>query len=74
MSDHISPICPRCDSNRTSRVKREGFFQTFVLPHLDRYPWECSGCRSVFTFKSRGKLKRHRRSASEVHMPPVANV
>ena len=73
MSASISPICPRCHSHRTSRVKRKGFIQTVVLPYIDRYPWECSSCRSVFTFKSRGEIKRRRRSTGEVHMPPVSS-
>ena len=63
MSQPQSPACPRCESQRTARVKRNGFLQTFVLPKLQRYPWECAGCRSVFTFKSRGSLKRHRRAS-----------
>ena len=57
MSDSVPPICPKCHSRRTARVKRTGFFQTVVLPYFDRYPWECTGCRSVFSFKSRGRLK-----------------
>ena len=63
MSD--TPLCPKCHSRRTARVKRTGFFQTVVLPYFDLYPWECTGCRSVFTFKSRGRLKSRKQSSSE---------
>lgn len=72
MPESHSPACPRCESRRTARVKRIGFLQTFVLPRLRRYPWECAGCRSVFTFKSRGQLKRRRRATGEVHIATVA--
>ncbi len=67
MSDFVPPMCPKCHSRRTSRVKRYGFLQTVVLPYLERYPWECSGCRSVFTFKSRGRAKR-REAPSEMSL------
>ena len=65
------PLCPRCGSSRTQRVKRQGLMQRFILVHFGLYPWECSGCRKVFTFKSRGKLKRRRRTTGEVHLPPT---
>ena len=68
MSDFVPPTCPKCHSSRTARVKRTGFLQTVVLPYLDRYPWECTGCRSVFTFKHRGQLKRAQRSTTEATM------
>jgi hypothetical protein len=45
--------------------------QKFVLHRFGMYPWECSGCRKIFLFKSRGKLKRKRRSTGEVHLPPT---
>ena len=66
------PSCPRCGSARTSRVRRDGWMQTLVLNRFGLYPWECSGCGKVFLFKSRGKLKRKRADAGEVHLPPVA--
>lgn len=73
MPDLAAPLCPKCRSRRTSRVKRNGFFQTVVLPYLDRYPWECSACRSVFAFKSRGRLKSAAKSASEASRPAATN-
>jgi hypothetical protein len=45
--------------------------QRFVLHRFGLFPWECSGCRTVFMFKNRGKLKRRRRTTGEVHLPPV---
>ncbi len=71
MSDSISPTCPKCNCRRTSRVKRNSFLQNFVLPYLEMYPWECSGCRSVFIFKSRGQQKSRSRTTSEIDMPTV---
>ncbi len=65
------PLCPRCGSSRTARTKRQGLLQKFVLHRFGMYPWECSGCRKIFLFKSRGKLKRKRRSTGEVHLPPT---
>jgi len=65
------PLCPKCGSARTARIKRIGVLQTVVLHHFGIYPWECSGCRKVFLFKNRGRLKRKRRSTGEVHLPPV---
>ncbi len=72
MSDQvIAPECPRCKSKRTARVKRTGLLQRFVYHRFGYFPWECSNCRNVFLFKSRGKLKRRRRTTGEVHVPPV---
>ncbi len=68
MSDLVSPTCPKCHGRRTSRVKRVGFYQTVVLPYFDHYPWECSGCRSVFTFKNRGTPQHVQRSTGEGEM------
>jgi DNA-directed RNA polymerase subunit RPC12/RpoP len=67
----INPPCPRCQSKRTARVKRTGLLQRFVYYRFGLYPWECSNCRNNFLFKSRGKLKRRRRTTGEVHLPPV---
>ncbi len=63
------PLCPKCACGRTARVRRNGFLQRFVFHRFGLYPWECSGCRSVFLSKSRGKLKR--RTTGIVHVPPV---
>lgn len=71
MFDLATPLCPKCHSRRTARVKRTGFFQTVVLPYLDLYPWECTGCRSVFTFKSRGRLKHRQASSTELPSAPL---
>jgi hypothetical protein len=65
------PLCPKCNSARTARVKRTSLMQRFVLHRFGLFPWECSGCRTVFMFKNRGKLKRRRRTTGEVHLPPV---
>ncbi len=65
------PLCPKCSSARTARTKRKSLLQRFVLHRMGLYPWECSGCRTVFMFKNRGKLKRRRRTTGEVHLPPV---
>jgi hypothetical protein len=66
------PVCPHCANPRTARVKRKGLLQTLLWHRLGLFPWECSGCRKIFLFKSRGKLKRKRRTTGEVHLPPVA--
>jgi hypothetical protein len=72
MSDPLpAPFCPKCKSGRTARVKRTGLLQILVLPRFGIFPWECSSCRKIFTFKNRGKLKRRRRTTGEVHLPPV---
>jgi hypothetical protein len=72
MPDTVTPPpCPQCGSLRTARIKRVGLLQNFVLYRFGLYPWECSGCRKVFMFKNRGKLKRKRRSTGEVHLPPT---
>jgi hypothetical protein len=63
-------VCPRCKSTRTSRQKRVGVVQ-LLLSKLGYFPWECGGCRLVFTAKNRGKVKRKRRSEGEIHLPPV---
>ncbi len=68
----IAPCCPRCGGARTTRIKRRGWMQKFVLHHFGLFPWECTGCRRVFLFKYRGRLKRRRRTTGEVHLPPVA--
>ena len=71
MPESTPPLCPRCGSARTARTKRKGLLQTLVLHHFGLFPWECSGCRRIFLFKNRGKLKRRRRTTGEVHLPPV---
>ena len=71
MSDPQIPPCPKCGSGKTERVKRAGFFQRVVLSRFGIYPWECNGCRKIFTARNRGKLKRRRRSTGEVHLPPI---
>ena len=74
MSESVTsapPVCPKCGSARTARVKRMGLIQILVLPRFGLYPWECSGCRKVFTIRNRGKLKRRRRTTGEVHLPPI---
>ncbi len=65
MSETKTPACPKCGTQRAARVKRNGFLQNVVLPRLDRYPWECAACRSIFTVKNRGKARVRRRSISE---------
>ena len=69
---HVSPACPRCGTPRATRVKRQGILQRLILHRFGMFPWECTGCRCVFMFKDRGKIKRRRRSSGEVHLPPVA--
>lgn len=69
---YVQPPCPKCGTPRTARVKRQGLVQSLILHRFGLYPWECSGCRHIFVFKSRGRLKRRRRTTGEVHLPPVA--
>ncbi len=66
------PACPRCAGKRTARTKRKGLMQVLILNRLGKYPWACSDCGHAFLFKSRGKLKRRRRTTGEVHLPPVS--
>ncbi len=67
-----NPICPKCASVDTRRLKRHGFLQVNLFPHLSLYPWECTSCRVAFNRRYRGKLKRKRREAGEPHLPPIA--
>ena len=69
MPETTIPACPKCGTQRAARVKRNGFLQNVVLPRLDRYPWECAACRSVFTVKNRGKARVRRRSAGQDGQP-----
>jgi hypothetical protein len=71
LSSDTPPLCPKCGSLRASRVKRTGVLQKFVLHYFGLYPWECSGCRTLFLFRNRGQVKRKRRTTGEVHIPPV---
>ena len=67
------PLCPKCGSDHTARVKRAGFMQESVLTQFGLYPWECSICRKVFTAKNRGSMKRRRRKTrAEVDLPPIS--
>ena len=70
MSDASTPACPKCGAARSSRVKRNGFLQNVVLPKLDRYPWECAACRSIFSSKNRGASRIRRRTLSEQPAEP----
>ena len=65
------PICPKCASTQTARLKRQGFLQRLIYPYFRLYPWKCSTCQTLFMLKNRGKLKRRRRTTGEVHLPPV---
>ena len=59
---NIPPQCPTCGSARTVRVKRKGILQKLVLHRFGVYPWECTGCRKVFTVQNRGHLRRQLRA------------
>jgi hypothetical protein len=53
-------LCPSCNRNGMRRVKRTGLFQTRIFPIFGYYPWECSFCRAVKLFKSRGGRRSRR--------------
>jgi len=65
----LPPLCTTCGSSRTIRVRRKGLMQLMILHRFGLFPWECTGCRNVFMFESRGKVKRRRGSIGEVHLP-----
>lgn len=64
-SPNSPPQCPTCGILRTVRIKRSGLLQRLVLHRFGMFPWECTGCRKVFMFESRGKVKRRRRSSNK---------
>jgi len=66
------PSCPKCGCARSSRVKRKGLMQTLVLHRFGLYPWECVGCRGVFSSKNRGLIRRTRRTMVEEHQVHLA--
>ena len=63
MSEHEHRTCPKCGGQESSRIKRVGVLQKFILPPLGLFPWECSDCRRVFFLRARGTAKKHRSSA-----------
>jgi len=67
-----APHCIRCGSARTTRVKRKGILQTLILHRFGQFPWECTGCRTVFMFSYRGSSQRRRYSTGEVRQPSIA--
>lgn len=69
MAHTACPACPKCGAARSTRVRRNGFIQNVVLPRLDRYPWECAACRSIFTSKNRGAARTRRRPVAETSAP-----
>ena len=68
----MDPICPKCRSKRVLRIRRAGLLQSVLFPQFGLFPWQCEDCRTLFVFKSRGKLKRKRREQGEPHLPPMS--
>ncbi len=60
------PTCPKCQKGVCTRVKREGWFQTELLPRFGYFPWECSSCRKVSLLKRRGQRKRKPNDPTEI--------
>ncbi len=56
----VHPACPKCKSQASSRLRREGFMQRWILPYAGLYPWECGTCRMTFLALGRGHAKKHR--------------
>ena len=50
--------CPTCSDGAPMRINRKGFLQENVLGHFGIYPWKCSGCGSLFLYRSRGYRTR----------------
>lgn len=36
--------CKRCRGTVFRRMNRQGFFECYVLPFFNLYPWSCAAC------------------------------
>jgi ribosomal protein S27AE len=52
------PACPKCGSDGSTRIRREGLVHRFVAPHFGLFPWECGVCRSTFLARGRGNMQK----------------
>jgi hypothetical protein len=55
-------VCPKCQSGRMHRLKREGFVELRVAPLFGYFPWRCSDCKAELLLRARNErgVRRHR--------------
>ena len=53
----VTPICPKCKSKRSSRIKRAGLLQRYLLQLFGYFPWRCNACGTRYIVRSRGSSR-----------------
>jgi hypothetical protein len=57
--------CPKCQSDRMHRIKREGLLRVTLAPLFGFFPWRCSVCRTERLIRTRGLRRRLHEPAGE---------
>jgi hypothetical protein len=57
--------CKYCDSDRVSRVFREGFLQERIYSLFGFYPWRCKACGATQMFHQRHRSRSGDRRRTE---------
>lgn len=65
-------LCPQCGLEHPHRVKRKGFFETWIYSYFGYYPWRCNRCGSRFLLRKRfsGEHTRKRSHYVKDETPP----
>jgi len=60
--EKVEMVCPKCQSSRMHRLRREGFLEKKVVPLFGYFPWRCSDCKAELFLRARNDrgVRRHR--------------
>jgi DNA-directed RNA polymerase subunit RPC12/RpoP len=60
--EKVEMVCPKCQSWRMHRRRREGFVELKVAPLFGYFPWRCSDCKAELFLRVRNErgVRRHR--------------
>jgi predicted Zn-ribbon and HTH transcriptional regulator len=47
--------CPRCQSNKIHRLRREGFVEQKLAPLFGYFPWRCPDCKAELLLRVRNQ-------------------
>ncbi len=67
-------VCPKCQSHRMHRIRREGFLRVNLAPLFGYFPWRCSVCRTERLLRTRGARRSSHESTVQRLDAPVAPV
>jgi hypothetical protein len=64
-------VCPKCQSHKMHRIRREGFLRENLAPLFGYFPWRCSVCRTEQLLRERGGQRSSQESTSQHLDAPV---